>query len=81
MGEDEILWSIRWSPALVPELSMIPDRSVFLCASQGLSLTATDEGIAALLPPFPNSESTVLDGPSLCGSERITKCIREREML
>ena len=31
---DEILWSIRWSAAIAPELSMIPGRSVFLCASE-----------------------------------------------
>ena len=48
---DEILWSIRWSAAIAPELSMIPGRSVFLCASEGRALTTTvEEGQADLLP-------------------------------
>ncbi len=38
---DEILWSLSWSAALIPDLPMIPSRSVFLSAPTGLSLTAT----------------------------------------
>ena len=54
MHVDETYWSIRWSTCtgLVPELPMIPDRSVFLCAPQGRSLTATVKGITGLLLSF-----------------------------
>jgi hypothetical protein len=38
---DEILWSLSWSAALIPALSMIPSSNVFLSAPTGLSLTAT----------------------------------------
>jgi hypothetical protein len=38
---DEILWSLSWSAALTPDLSMIPSSSVFLSAPTALSLTAT----------------------------------------
>lgn len=41
---DEIVWCMKWSAALTPELAMIPDRSVFLRASTGRSLTTTVEG-------------------------------------
>ena len=51
MHEDETYWSIRWSTfeGLVPDLSMIPDRSVFLCTPQGRSLTAMADGVTSLL--------------------------------
>ena len=48
---DEILWSMRWSAAIAPELSMIPGRSVFLCASEGCVLTAKVEEVQAELLP------------------------------
>ncbi|MHB8600965.1 MAG: hypothetical protein ACYDER_29700 [Ktedonobacteraceae bacterium] len=44
---DEILWCMKWSAALAPELMMIPDRSVFLRSSMGRSLTATVEGVTS----------------------------------
>ena len=46
---DEILWCLSWSAALTPELSMIPNKSVFLCAPHGRSLTATVEDVPGLL--------------------------------
>ena len=46
---DEILWCLSWSAALTPELPMIPNKSVFLCASHGRSLTATVEDVPGLL--------------------------------
>ena len=60
MHEDEIYWSIRWSgcEGLVPDLSMIPDRSVFLYASQGRSLAATVEGVTSLLLSFSDNRCT-----------------------
>lgn len=42
---DEILWCMRWSAALAPELAMIPDRSVFLRSPMGRSLTDTTAGM------------------------------------
>ena len=54
MSLDEILWSLAWSASLRPELSMIPDRSVFLRASSGRSLTATVEGVPSLLLSLPD---------------------------
>ncbi len=52
MELDEILWSLSWSAALTPELSMIPSRSVFLSAPTGLSLTATIKDTSGLLLNF-----------------------------
>jgi hypothetical protein len=43
-------WRIRWSMALQPDLSMLPDRSVFLRASGRVSLTATVGDVPGLLP-------------------------------
>lgn len=42
---DEILWCMQWSAALTPDLTMLPDRSVFLRSPAGHSLTATVEGM------------------------------------
>ncbi|HTI12962.1 MAG TPA: hypothetical protein VL461_00120 [Dictyobacter sp.] len=42
-------WRIHWQASLTPDLAMIPDRSVFSISNQQLSLTATVEGIPALL--------------------------------
>ena len=63
MQEDEILWCLSWSAALTPELSMIPNRNVFLCAPRGRSLTATVEDAPTLLLSFSASS---LAG-KLCG--------------
>ena len=41
---------IYWSMALRPDASMLPGMSVFLCASGGVSLTATVEDRPGLLP-------------------------------
>ncbi len=41
---------IQWSMALRPDASMLPDRSVFLRASGGVSLTATVGDMQGLLP-------------------------------
>jgi hypothetical protein len=44
---DNILWSISWSTALIPELQMIPDRTVFLrnpCVSSCASIAEGMEG-------------------------------------
>jgi hypothetical protein len=45
MDVDEILWCMKWSAALTPDLTMLPDRSVFLRSPEGHSLTATVEGM------------------------------------
>ena len=48
---EEMAWKIRWSMALQPDASMLPDRSVFLRASGGgVSLTATVSDWPELLP-------------------------------
>ncbi|HLJ34876.1 MAG TPA: hypothetical protein VKU38_14550 [Ktedonobacteraceae bacterium] len=38
---------MKWSAALTPELTMIPDRSVFLRSSSRCSFTATVEGMTS----------------------------------
>jgi hypothetical protein len=45
MEVDEMLWCMKWSAALTPDLTMLPDRSVFLRSPEGHSLTATVEGM------------------------------------
>ena len=52
MQSDDILWCLSWSAALTPDLPMIPNRNVFLCAPHGRSLTATVEGVPGLLLSF-----------------------------
>ncbi len=52
MELDEILWSLSWTAALTPELSMIPTRSIFSFAPTGPSLTATLKGTPGLLLTF-----------------------------
>ena len=47
---EEIGDRIYWSLALRPDASMLPDRSVFLRAAGGVSLTATFGDRPGLLP-------------------------------
>ena len=46
---DNILWSISWSAALIPELQMIPDRTVFLSSPRVSSHALIAEGMAGSL--------------------------------
>ena len=69
MHVDETYWSIRWSACtgLVPDLSMIPYRSICVCAPQGRSLTATVEDVTSLLLSFSDSVCNECTG-SVCES-------------
>lgn len=53
--EDEY-YSIKWSVALTPDPSMIPDSSVFSQASTEHTLTATEEVFSPLPPLSGTSE-------------------------
>ena len=48
MKLDDILWSISWSAELTPDLSMIPNRSVFLYVPQ-IKAPSIQEGIESSL--------------------------------
>ena len=58
---------IHWSMALRPDASMLPDKSVFLGASGGVSLTATvGGGMPGLLPGM-------WEGFSFLGGEEVAE--------
>lgn len=49
MEGKEMYWKIRWTPALTPDMSMVPDEQVFAHSTGEYSLTATIEGATSLL--------------------------------